>query len=112
MKRLEGTVQFDIGMNADFWEDLLAGPARGRPWTDCGDLTFSEADTSWTKGPLAVWRGMPAGSPALGEGAWQQTYRCRSCKIRDPLSTMQELPKVHTTCLGRGRWLADVVCPL
>ena len=46
-ERLEGTVHVDIGMSADFWE-LLAGP---------------ESDTGWTRGSLAVWRGMPAGSP-------------------------------------------------
>ena len=47
---------------ADFREDLMAGP-KGRLRTDCGDLTCSKSDTSRTRGPLAVWRGMVACSP-------------------------------------------------
>ena len=41
----------------------MAGPVRGRLRTDCGDLTCSKSDTSRTRGPLAVWRGMVACSP-------------------------------------------------
>ena len=61
-ERLEGTVHVYIGMSADFWEELLAGRARGQTRTDCGDLTSPKSDTGWTRGSLAVWRGMLAGS--------------------------------------------------
>ena len=52
-----------IIMCPDFREDLMAGPERGRLRTDCGNLTCSKSDTSRTRGPLAVWRGMVACSP-------------------------------------------------